>query len=160
MNKLFSTLAVMLCLTAVKAVELNCTFDKKLPAGASISGTVQQENGTSVMVNDKTYFVGILAFDGEEGAGGTLEFDISTSGEPASKLGVILYQKENGKLKRLATPAWMRNIPKDKYTKMTFNFKPGTFKANQKYEIYFYRSNQKGAMKLKQVLFKTVTAAK
>ncbi len=159
MNKIFSILAVVVLSVSLKAVEIDLAFDKKMPAGVSVQGTVQQEDGASVLVNDKNYYVGIIPFDGEEGVGGTLEFELKSAGEPAGQLGIILFQNENGKLKTVSMPTWMRKVPSDKYTKLTFNFKPGTFKAGQKYQIYFYRSNQKGTLKFKRVLFKTAAPA-
>ena len=159
MNKFFSILAVVCLCAAVKAVEYDVTFDKKTPAGVSVQGTVQQENGVSALVNDKNYWVGIISFDGEDAAG-TLEFEIAAAGEPAAQLGIILFQNENGKLKSIKMPTWMRKLPKDKFEKLTFNFPQGTFKAGNKYQIYFYRSNQKGTMKLKRVAFKTAAAQK
>ena len=152
--------AVLFC-TCLKAVDIDCDFSGKLPAGLSMSGTVQQENGVSVMVNDSKYVVGILGFTGEEGAGGILTLAIATTGDVPSKLGIILYQKEKGgKLNRLATPAWLKTIPKDEYTEMTFTVKEGTFKADANYEFYFYRANQKGVLKVKHLSFKTIAPAK
>ena len=166
MNKIFSILAIVVLSVSLKAVEIDLAFDKKMPAGVSVQGTVQQEDGASVLVNDKNYYVGIIPFDGEEGVGGTLEFELKSAGEPAGQLGIITDMEvlrsiayENGKLKTVSMPTWMRKVPSDKYTKLTFNFKPGTFKAGQKYQIYFYRSNQKGTLKFKRVLFKTAAPA-
>ena len=160
MNKFFSIFVVALLCVSVKAVEINCTFDQKVPAGVSVQGSVQQDDGASVLVNDKNYYVAIIAFNGEDNVGGTLECEIKSAGEPAGQLGIILFQNENGKLKNIAMPTWMRKVPSDKYTKLAFNFKPGTFKANQKYQIYLYRSNQKGALMFKSVSFKTVAVEK
>lgn len=161
MKKTLTTLAAALCIAGANAFELDCTFDKKQPAGLSISGTVQQENGASVLVNDKGYYIGILTFTGEEGAGGTLTLDLTTTGNPPSSLGVILHEKQaNGKLKALSHLAWMRKITADKYQTVTLKIAPGTFKAGKKYDIYFYRSNQKGALKIKRIQFKTTPAAK
>lgn len=160
MNKFFSIFVVALLCVSVKAVEINCTFDQKAPSGVSFYGTVQQEDGVSVLVNDKTYYAGIIAFDGEDNVGGQLEFELKSAGEPAGQFGIIIFRNENGKLKNIAMPTWMRKVPADKYTKLTFNLKAGLFKAGEKYQIYFYRSNQKGSLKFKSVSFKTVAPAK
>ena len=160
MKKTLMTLAAALCVAGANAFELDCTFDKKQPAGLSISGTVLQEDDTAVLVNDKGYYIGILAFKAEEDAGGELILDISTSGNPPSQLGVILHEKlDNGKLKALKHLAWHRKITADKFQTVTIKIDPGTLKAGKKYDIYFYRSNKKGALKLKRVQFKTTSAA-
>ena len=159
MNKIFSIFAVVCLCVAVKAVEYDVTFDKKAPAGISLQGTVQQENGVSVLVNDKNYWVGIIGFNGEDAAG-TLELELAGTGEPAAQLGIILFQNENGKLKNIKMAAWMRKLAKDKFEKLTFNFPAGTIKAGNKYQIYLYRSNQKGTMKLKRIAFKNAAVKK
>ncbi len=160
MKKVLMSLAAALCFAGVNAFELDCTFDKKQPAGLNLSGTVQQENGASVLINNKNYYIGILTFAGEDGAGGTLTLDLSAEGNPASLLGVILYEKQaNGKLKLMKHLAWQRKVAQDKYETVTINIAPGTFKAGQKYDIYFYRSNQKGSLKIKRLQFKTTPAA-
>ena len=161
MKKLLAFVVVVLCCACLEAFEIDCDFSGKLPAGLNVSGTVQQENGVSVLVNDSKYVVGILGFAGEEGAGGTLTLSLTTTGDVPSKLGVILYQKEKGgKLNRISTPAWLKTIPTDEYTEMTFAIKEGTFKADANYQLYFYRANQKGVLKLKHLSFKTIPAAK
>ena len=66
MKKVLMTLAASLCIAGANAIELDCTFDKKMPAGVSMYGTVQQENGTSVAVNDKGYYISIIRFAGEK----------------------------------------------------------------------------------------------
>lgn len=160
MKKALLTLAATLSLAAVNAVELNCTFDKKQPAGISILGTVQQDNGASVLFNDKNYYIGIASFIADKNAGGELTIELKAEGNPASKLGVILFENNKGKLKSLKHLAWMRTVATDKYEKLTLKIPAGMLSEGQKYDIYFYRSNQKGALKVKQINVKTIPAAK
>lgn len=161
MKKVLMTLAATLCIAGANAIELDCTFDKKQPAGVSFTGTVKQENGASVMVNDKSYYVGILSFTADKNAGATLSIEISTTGNPASQLGIILLEKQaNGKLKPIKHLTWARNLAKDKYENLKYTIAPGILKEGQKYDIYVYRSNQKGTLKLKRINFKTTPAAK
>jgi hypothetical protein len=161
MNKVLMSLAAALCIAGVNAVELDCTFDKKQPAGVSIQGKIQQEDGASVLVNENGYYIGILSFVAEEGVSGTLTMDLTTTGNPASLLGVILHEKQdNGKLKAVKHLAWHRKIAQDKYQTITFNIAPELLKTGKKYDIYFYRSNQKGALKIKRIQLKTTPVAK
>lgn len=154
------TLAASLCIAGANAIELDCTFDKKMPAGVSMYGTVQQENGTSVAVNDKGYYISIIRFAGEKDVSGALTLEVSTAGNPPSQLGIILFENANGKLKPLKHLTWARKVAQDKYEKLTFNIASGIINEGKKYEIYVYRSNQKGALKMKRIQFKTTPAAK
>lgn len=161
MKKAILTLAaaVFTC-AAANAIEMNWQPGKKVP-GADIFGKVQKDAGTSVLVKADGYYFAILKFKGEKDAGGNLELELATTGNPASQLGIILYERDaKKKLQRVVTPAWAKNISKDKYTKMTFKIAPKTFKAGKNYEMYLYRSNQKGTLKLKSLIFKTTHAAK
>ena len=160
MKKAFLTLTAALSIAAVNAFELNCTFDKAQPAGIKLTGTVQQENGASVLVNDKNYYIGIASFTADKNAGGELTIELSAAGTPAAQLGIILHENNNGKLKALQHLAWMRKVSADKYDKMVFKIAPGMLTEGKKYDIYFYRSNQKGALKIKQINIKTMPAAK
>ena len=155
MNKIISIISAVLCCCAVKAVELNCTFDKKLPAGVKVNGTLEQENGTSVMVNNKSYVAAIIPFIGEADSEGILEIELATVGEPLSKLGGFLYRRENGKLVTVKNFVWLKNVPRDDFGKMTFKFAPGSFQQGTEYQIYLFRANQKGTLKIRSINFKT-----
>ena len=141
--------------SAVDALELNCTFDRPLPSNVSVAGTVRNENGTFVKVNDKNYVASVITFIGEENADGILELELATVGQPPSLLGAMLYRKENGKLIRMSTLAWLKNVPRESFGTMTFKFAPGTFQKGVEYQIYIYRSNQKGTLKFRKIYFKT-----
>lgn len=160
MKKVLLTLAATLSIAAANAFELNCTFDKEQPAGIKMNGTVQKENNASVLVNDKNYYIGIASFVADKNAGGELTLELTAAGNPASQLGVILFENNSGKLKTLKHLAWMRKVATDKYEKLTFKIAPGMLAEGKKYDIYFYRSNQKGALKVKQINIKTIPAAK
>ena len=154
------SLAAALCIAGVNAVELDCTFDKKLPAGVSINGNLQQEDGTTVLVNENKYYSMIVTFPGEDNVTGTLTIELTSAGNPAGMLGIILHEQlSNGKTKQLKNYAWMRKVAQDKYQTMTFTIAPEMLKAGKKYSIYFYR-NGKGALKIKRVQFKTTPVAK
>ena len=154
MYKAFLFAVIFSCSCILSALELNCTFDKKLPAGVSVSGTVQKKNGESVMVNSKNYVAAILRFSGEDNTSGTLELDLMTTGQPPTTLGAILFRKENGKLIKISMFAWLKAVPRENYGKMTFHFPPGRFKSGQDYEIYLYRANQKGTLIFRNISFK------
>ena len=160
MKKVFLTLAASLSIAAANAVELNCTFDKAQPAGIKMSGTVQQDNGVSVLVSDKGYYIGIASFVADKNAGAELTVELTSAGTPAAQLGIILHENNNGKLKALKHLAWMRKVSSDKYDKMVFKIAPEMLTEGKKYDIYFYRSNQKGALKIKQINIKTIPAVK
>ena len=139
----------------VYGIELDCTFDKALPQEVSVAGTVKKENGVYVKVNDKNYVAAVISFKGEENAEGILELDIASDGQPPALLGSIMYRKDDGKLVRMKTLAWLRNVPRETFGKMTFKFAAGTFKKGVDYQIYLYRANQKGILKFRRIYFKT-----
>ena len=156
MNKILPILSIILCGLALQAVEINCTFDKKLPPGVTVNGTIQQENGVFVKVNNKNYVAATIAFNGEENTAGTLELDLATFGTPQTRLGIILYRRaENKKLVPVSTLTWMKVIPSESFGQMTFKFAPGTFQKNTEYQIYLFRANQKGTLKIRKISFKT-----
>lgn len=154
MCKYFLLAVLFLCSFWVNAFELNCNFDRNLPEGVSVSGTLKKENGVAVMVNSNRYVAAILKFEGIDNASGVLELDLMTTGQPPTRLGAILYRKENGKLVRISTFAWLRNIPRENYGRMTFKFAAGTFKSGTQYEIYLYRANQKGSLHFRNINLK------
>lgn len=154
MNKAFLSAGLFCCLWILNALELNCNFDRELPRGVSVAGTVQKINGETVKVNSQNYVAAVLRFNGEDNASGVLELDLMTTGQPPATLGAILYRNENGKLIRISTLAWLKHVPRENFGKMSFKFAPGTFKAGQKYEIYLYRANQKGSLIFRNLLLK------
>lgn len=160
MKKTLLTLAVAaLSCVCANAVELNFQFDKKFPAGSFINGTVQQENGASVIVNNKRYDVGYFSFTGEKISNAVMKIEVSSEGNPATTLGVILYELgEKSKLKLLKHLTWGRKISTTKYDKFTFNIAPKTIVPGKKYRVYIYRANQKGTLKIKSLNFKTTPA--
>ena len=137
-------------------------FESLYPASDALTKQVQRAVKAMDMPKDENgYYIGILSFVAEEGVSGTLTMDLTTTGNPASLLGVILHEKQdNGKLKAVKHLAWHRKVAQDKYQTLTFNIAPELLKAGKKYDIYFYRSNQKGALKIKRVQFKTTPVAK
>lgn len=143
------------------AVELNCVFDRELPAAVSVAGDTRQENGTAVRVNSKNYVAAVIRFDGETSASGSLELDLKTSGQPPSLLGVILYRRNAKRaLERISTPAWLKAVPIDSFGQLTFNFPAGTFKSGTEYQIYIYRANQKGTLFFRRITFRTAKTEK
>lgn len=156
MNKILPILSIILCCLAFQAVEINCTFDKKLPPGVTVNGTIQQENGVFVKVNNKNYVAATIAFNGEENTAGILDLDLATFGTPQTKLGIILYRRaENKKLVPVSTLTWMKTVPSESFGQMTFKFAPGTFQKDTEYQIYLFRANQKGTLKIRKISFKT-----
>ena len=154
MCKVFFSGFIFFCACILSALELNCSFDKKLPAGVTVNGTVQKMNGTSVMVNSRNYVAAILRFKGEDNTTGILDLDLMTTGQPPTTLGAILFRKENGKLIKISMFAWLKAVPRENYGKMTFSFPAGRFKSGQDYEIYLYRANQKGTLIFRNITLK------
>ena len=154
MYKSFLLTAILSCSFFVNALELNCTFDRALPKGVTVAGTVQKKDGVPVMVNSKNYVAAVLKFRGEDNTNGTLELDLMTTGQPPTTLGAILFRKDKGKLVKISMFAWLKQIPRDSFGKMTFTFPPGRFKSGQDYEIYLYRANQKGTLIFRNITFK------
>ena len=154
MYKSFLLTAILSCSFFVNALELNCTFDRALPKGVTVAGTVQKKDGVSVMVNSKNYVAAMLKFKGEDNTNGTLDLDLMTTGQPPTTLGAILFRKDKGKLVKISMFAWLKQIPRDSFGKMTFTFPPGRFKSGQDYEIYLYRANQKGTLIFRNITFK------
>lgn len=154
MYRIFLSAGIFFCFCVLNALELNCSFDKPLPTGVSVAGTVQKINGETVKVNSKNYVAAVLNFNGEDNTSGLLELDLMTTGQPPTRLGAILYRKENGKLIKITMFAWLKNIPRENFGKMSFKFAPGTFKTGQNYEIYLYRSNQKGTLIFRNITLK------
>ena len=145
----------------LNAVDLDCVFDRKLPAGISVAGDTRQENGTAVRVNSKYYVAAVIRFQGESSAAGTLELDLKTTGQPPSQLGVILYfRNAKRQLERISTPAWLKAVPIDSFGQMKFTFPAGRFKTGTEYQIYIYRANQKGTLIFRRISFKTQAGGK
>jgi len=145
----------------LNAVDLDCVFDRGLPAGISVAGDTRQENGTAVRVNSKNYVAAVIRFQGESSAAGTLELDLKTIGQPPSLLGVILYFRNTKRqLERISTPAWLKAVPIDSFGQMKFTFPAGRFKTGTEYQIYIYRANQKGTLVFRRISFKTQASGK
>ena len=142
------------CFCALSALELNCSFDRALPKGVSVAGTVQKMNGEAVKVNNKNYVAAVLEFKGEDNTNGVLELDLMTTGQPPTTLGAILYRKEKGKLIKISMFAWLKAVPRESFGKMTFTFPAGRFKSGQTYVIYLYRANQKGTLIFRNITLK------
>ena len=153
-RKLFILSTVFTFLLA-NALELNCSFNKALPKGVSVAGEIINEGSTAIKVNSKNYVAGIISFTLNKDSGGSLELDLCTVGQPPSLLGAILFKKENKKLVRLSTLCWLKNVPRESYSKMNFNFPMGVFKKGIEYQIYLYRANQKGTLKFRSIYFKS-----
>ena len=154
MYRIFLSAGIFFYFCVLNALELNCSFDKPLPTGVSVAGTVQKINSETVKVNSKNYVAAVLNFNGEDNTSGLLELDLMTTGQPPTRLGAILYRKENGKLIKISMFAWLKSVPRENFGKMSFKFAPGTFKTGQNYEIYLYRSNQKGTLIFRNITLK------
>lgn len=140
---------------------MNCVFDRELPEAVSVAGDTRQEDGTAVRVNSKNYVAAIIRFQGESSASGTLELDLKTTGQPPSRLGVILYRRNaKHQLERISTPAWLKAVPIDSFGQLKFDFPAGRFKSGTEYQIYIYRANQKGTLVFRRITFKTRAGGK
>ena len=145
MLKYFLSVTLFLTGCSLSAVDLNCVFDRELPDAVSVAGDTRQEDGAAVRINSKNYVAAIIRFQGESSASGMLELDLKTTGQPPSRLGVILYRRDAKRvLERISTSAWLKAVPIDSFGQLTFNFPAGTFKSGTEYQIYIYRANQIG----------------
>ena len=153
------TLALIAFMTALHAIDLKCDFGKELPKEITTTCPIVDDGGERIL-NCEKYVAAVIRFEGEGSAEGVLEMEIMTTGQPPSQLGVILYVHEDGKLQRLQTLAWLKNVPRDSFDKMNFVFPTGTFKSGKLYDIYLYRANSKGQLKLRSISFRTKAVGK
>ena len=134
-------------------LEILCEFGKEIPKAFSTACPIAEENGEHFL-NCERYVAGILSFEGVDGAEAALEMELMAAGQPPARLGVIVFRKdEKGKLVRLSTPAWLQVLPEDSFVKKSFSFPAGTFKSGEKYQIYIYRANGKGQLKMRRLHF-------
>ena len=159
MRRLLIILSIVSFGWALQAIDLVCDFGKELPKWITTTCPIVDEGGDHIL-NCEKYVAAVIRFEGESSAEGLLEMEIMAAGQPPSQLGIILYDHEDGKLHRLQTIAWLKNVSRDSFGKMGFVFPAGTFKSGKLYDIYLYRANSMGRLKLRSISFRTKAVGK
>lgn len=111
---------------------------------------VEKEQGQSILINDSSYGCAILTFTGE--ANQSYKIEVSAASSDGARIGAIAYYQDE-KLKTLKNMGWHKILTSN-YSTIDFTLSTddlNKLELPRKIIIYFYRSNQKGQLKINDI---------